>query len=522
MKRKLVAVLLTVAMSVGLLAGCGQSGEKKEESASGSQASQGKEAESKVEEGSEKKEGWLVDEETTLTLFFTAEGENIGDLWIWDVIREKTGIVVEPICYSTDIATEKFATYIASGELPDISLGMFEHQELVAYGEQGAIAAPSDYLDIMPNYKALLIDDPDMKVLYDEHTTENGKNYQIPRYKFNRDVNHGNMYRADVFEALGIEPWTDTEGFYNALVALKKAYPDSYPLVTGAYQSTLKRYVNNFDLQDILLHYDYDTKEWSLSPTSDNFKEFLDFFQKLYAEKLMDVEFFSSTSDDMTEALLTDKGFVCNEWIGRMSIINGLAKENDPETKFDLVYGYPIGNGKIQQLSLFDASGNAVALNDNTEASMKFVDWWFSEEGAEIITIGVEGDNFEWVDGKPVYPDMEGDVTINTLFEKYGMWIGGMDARADHRSVYYAYTDHEQAAQDLINENCGYTKYNPAVKVAETDSEEYATLYANLETTTWNFLSNYIVNAGYGEKEWNDFVDSVNAEYGKMLDFLNK
>ena len=519
MKKKLIAALLILTMSAGLFAGCGNDVEK-EVSSSKEQVSQSEKADS--EEVSDVKSGWLVEEETTLTLFYPAEGEGAEDKWLWDIIREKTGIIVEPICYSVDIAKEKFSTYIASGELPDIMLGTFEVEELESYGAQGAIAAPSDYLDIMPNYKKLLIDDPDMKLLYDEYTTESGKNYQIPRYKFNRDVNHGNMYRADIFEKLEIEPWTDTDSFYNALVKLKEAYPDSYPLVTGSYKGTLKRYVNNFDLADILLHYDYESKEWFLSPTTDNFKEFLDFFKKLYAERLMDIEFFSSSSDAMTEMLLTDKGFICNEWIGRMAIINGAAKEGNPDTAFDLVYGYPIGNGKIQQLSQFDAGGNAVALNDKTEIAMKFVDWWYSDEGAEIITIGVEGDNFEWVDGKPVYPNMEAEATINTLYEEYGMWIGGMDARADHRSVYYAYTDHEQAAQDLINENCGYTRYNPAAKVAEEDTEEYAMLYTNLDSATWTFLSNYITNESYGEKEWNDFVQSIEKEYGKILEMLNK
>ena len=81
--------------------------------------------------------------------------------------------------------------------------------------------------------KKIYMDDPDNYARYSQYFTESGAMYCIPVYDMSRDVNHCLMYREDVFEELGIEPWTDTASFLDALRKLKKAYPDSYPF-TGS------------------------------------------------------------------------------------------------------------------------------------------------------------------------------------------------------------------------------------------------------------------------------------------------
>jgi len=530
MRKKIIAAMLVVAMMGSICTGCAN-----ENAATGEKESDSKVSEESVpvEDSSEstaedETSGWLVDEETTITILSTTNVELTKDSWVFQKIKEKTGIQIDPIAYPYEVAKEKLSTYIGSGELPDIVFSLFSTEEIDMYGLQGAIASPMDYIDVMPNFKSLIIDNPDMNAVYEQYVAANGKNYQIPLYRLNRDVNHGNMYRADVFEELDIEPWGagDTEGFYNALVALKKAYPDSYPFV-GTSTVGLGRLLLNFDVdvddETGTLGYDSDSEEWYIACTSEKYKEYLDFCKKLYTEGLIDPEYLNATVDTFNEAMLNDKGFVCNEWIGRMAALDNLAKESDPNTTFNLVYGYPIGNGKVRELDQLSPWGNAVTQNENTEVSMKLIDWLYSAEGSEIITIGIEGDNFEWDEnGKPVYPELNLEtVGIGDLEAKYGMWSEGYCFHADRRSVYYAFTEKEQAAQDLINNECGYTKIPPQIKVEDADLAEYNALVVELQDKMNAFQGNYICNASYGETEWEEFVNTITKDYGKILELVN-
>lgn len=464
----------------------------------------------------------LVDKDTTVTLFYGSLYEHTDDTWLFQRIKERTGIQIHPLCFPKDITSEKMSTYIASAELPDIIVcGIGD--ELNTYGEQGAFACVQDYLELTPNVKRIFFDDADNYSLFQCYASETGRNYSYPIYKLNRDVNFGFMYRADVFKELGIEPWTDTESFLEALRTIKKAYPDSYPYGNKGGIGMINRLSTYFDLNSLPTAYDYDTNQWFMACTSDNFREALDLLKTMYAEGLLDPEFMTDSLDAWNAKQLNNQNFVMNDWIGRMSILEAEGQKTNPD--FDLAYARPIGNGKMQELSKFSSWGPTVAMNENTEASVKLIDYLYSTEGSEINTLGIEGDNFVWDEnGQAVYPDIEGAVDINKVEEKYGMWIEGLYVHPSRKCFYYAYTPDEQYAQDLINNECGYTRLPPPEQFASDDeSSTFAQMKTELTDKMNTFAGNYVVDASYGDNEWNAWVDSVNADYTeKMLAILNK
>lgn len=467
----------------------------------------------------------LVDEPTTLTMLFGSSYDVTKDTWFFQQIKERTGIQIEPLAFSKDVSNEKYSTFIASGELPDICVVSSPTiGERNMYGDQGALASPDDYLDIMPNFKRIFYDDAQNNALYKQYAAESGKNYYLPVYRLNRDVNFGFMYRADILKELGLEPWTDSDSFYDALVAMKKAYPDSYPYANkGGGATMLARWASYWDVNGLPHAYDYDKSEWYIGATSEGFRGALDFLKKMYTDELLDPDFLTDSLDSWTAKYLNNKAFVMNDWIGRMALLNTQAAEVTPG--FDLVYGLPPGNGKMQELALFTEWGVEVAVNKNTEASLKLLDYLYSPEGSELNTIGAEGVNFEWDEnGKPVYPEFAGeDVDIVKLEEKYGLWIEGLYVHPDRRSVYYNFTPYEQAAQDLINSEDRYTKLPPYTGLVGADSEAFAILQTELASKTEAFAGNYIMNPEYGDAQWNEWVQSAMSEYGDaMLALLNK
>ena len=57
---------------------------------------------------------------------------------------------------------------------------------------------------------------PRMSPIFDLQSAD-GKLYMFPTYDINRDVNHGMLYRKDIFDKHGIKMWNSPEEFYNVL-----------------------------------------------------------------------------------------------------------------------------------------------------------------------------------------------------------------------------------------------------------------------------------------------------------------
>lgn len=462
-----------------------------------------------------------VPEDATITMAMITTYEHTSDTWVFQKIKEYTGVTVVPVTYANDVYDEKMATFLA-GDLPDIMwTSSMTLAEINMYGDQGAFINLNEYMDQIPSFKAIFVDDATNNARYADYVSANGANYTMPIYQLNRDVNHGIMYRADVMEELGLEVWTNTEEFYEVLKAMKEAYPDSYPLTGKDWLAASWRFLAGYGVNTTDNAYNYETGEWYLGSTDERVYEYGMFLKKLYNEGLMDPDFFTNSTDDMQAKLINGESFIFNDWIGRMAIVNPQGAENDAD--FDLVYGPNIGDGKILAQVPFTSTGWVIANNENSAAALKVMEFLYSDVGRAIVTIGEEGENFTWDEnGNPVYPEMEGmDVTSVTLEEKYGIWQNNIVVYPDRRSVYYNFTDHEQAAQDLMNENNSYIQPIPDAIVPAEDAATYADLFDAHRNAFMEFFVIFVTDPSYGEAEWNAWVETANANYGEMIDILN-
>lgn len=509
--KKLIALLLALAMILSLAA-CGNSTPAPTEAPKADAPADNNADAPAVEK----------QEEATITMAMITTYEHTSDTWVFQKIKEYTGVTVVPMTYSNEVYAEKMSTFLA-GDLPDIMwTDAMTLAEINTYGDQGAFINLNDHLDAIPSFKAIFVDDAINADRYNDFaSTATGANYTMPIYKMNRDVNHGMMYRADILEELGLEVWTSTEEFYEVLKAIKAAYPDSYPLTGKEWLSTSWRLLAGYGVNTTDNAYNYETGEWYLGSTDERVYEYGMFLKKLYEEKLMDPDFFTNDVETMQAKLINGESMVFNDWIGRMAILNPQGAAIDAD--YDLVYGPNIGDGKILAQVPFVSSGWVIANNKNAEAALKVMEFLYSDEGRAIVTIGEEGENFNFDENdNPVYPEMEGmDVTSVTLEEKYGIWQNNISVYPDRRSVYYNFTDHEQAAQDLMNANNSYIQPIPNANVPAEDATTYAELFAAHQAAFMEFFVNFVTNSSYGEAEWNEWVETANANYGEMIDILN-
>lgn len=514
MKKRLFALMMTLVMVICLFAGCNQN--------SGGN----------VNLKPISPNGGEVDPEKpwagyTVKMAFYSNYDIDASAWLFQKIKEETGIIIEPICYTSTVYFEKLGGWIATRDLPDLfTSGNLDKTEIDMYGSQGALVNLNDpeVLELIPSFKKIYVDDAENYDRYSQYFAENGAMYTIPVYDMNRHVNHCLLYREDVFAELGIESWTDTESFLNALRALKAAYPNSYPFTCSDFFATVARMAYSFNTNELGFAYDHETKKWYSGVTSDDFRELANLLQTMFDEKLIDPDVFTNTSSEVDAMMLNNKSFVTYNWIGRMAVENPAGQKNDAD--FHVVPGNAIGNGKFLELAKFDGKGGLHVSNGaNQGAALAVVEWLFSDEGSYIASVGVEGDNYKIIDGKITYPAIEAtkkdgeNVTYQDLTETYGMWIDGYYVRTSRDAIYYDYTEEEQAAQDL-GDAAGYYKCTPPMNVPSSYTYQWADAEDSYVKDYQAFLTDYICK-GYGDAEWNKFVSEINSAYSWMFDVLN-
>lgn len=466
----------------------------------------------------------LVDSPTEITWMLVSETP-VNDKLIAKEIEKRTGIKVNFQVYSAATYVEKLRVTVGSGKLPDIFHGL-KTAELKDIGTQGAVVAINDYADMLPNFSRLYLEENPWVI--SSYGDENGKLYTWPVYDMNRDVNHGMMYRKDIFDKNGIPEYTDTESFYQALKKLKEVYPNSYPLASKLKEAIFRdlSYGWGIGSASYPAYYDETAKEWKYASIQPEHKDMLDFLKKLYNEGLLDPEFLTDTSDSWTSKMTTDKSFVTWDWIGRLDLFYNQVKDANPE--YDLRYGNPVGpTGNIRTLPLINADmGVAVANGKNKEAALKLLDYLTSPSGAELATLGVEGETFNFdADGKPVYPELANEalIDINVLNDRYGLWLEVMYLAPDHRSVYYNYTEKEQEAQDKIVSANKFEAIDPVLNFTDTENATIADYQVNLDKAASEFNAKYILSKNYGDQQWNDWVKSAeNLGAGKFIETYNR
>ena len=458
----------------------------------------------------------------TISFLMNTSQASLEDKFFLQTVKAITGVTIEPVVVSDANGQQKLQLLAASKQLPDIARNFLQNSDIDELAVNGALVNISENLDKMPNLKKLYKETPENERVFSDYASSDGNLYVIPAYGIARDVNHLFMYRKDVFDKLGIEPWTDTESFYNALKKLKEAYPDSTPL-TSKLQFSLFKYLGNqwgFET-DLDKAYDLETKEWVYAGVSSNMKNLLDFLKKLCDEGLLDPEFLTNTQASWTAKMTSaDKAFVTFDWVDRMDMFVAQAEATVPG--YDLQPGRPIGlTGRYMPMDPIGGTSVFITNNKKSDISVKLVDFLMSEAGGRLETVGLPGQTYEYDENNKIkYLGFEEgqSITIKDLEEKYGMFTGGIAMRYDPECVYFQFTPRTQTAQELVNaEDLMYGLY-PRINVGE-DTERYNELFGSLNKAFEEFASKYILGAdGVSWESWLEQAKRLGSdEMGQII-----
>ena len=299
-------------------------------------------------------------------------------------------------------ATEKIQLDFFSGSMPDVvsvTNGMFTDAMIDQFSAAGQLVDLEPYLEEWaPNIKKLMDMEPDS---YGMCRGSDGKLYSLPRIVL-ADDNHmlyGNKcyIRKTWLDALGLEMPKTTEEYYKVLKAFKEGDPngngkaDEIPLVFQLLQAEVFTNwgINISDLSSYMMR-DQVTGKWAYAPATDNMRDCLAFYNRLYNENLL------------SQKVIGEPGRLTSMvQSGNVGVFYNLA--NFTVCDYDLAKEYvilpPLDTGKYPTVCYYGGFDPIMPNNlvissscKNVETALRWFDYFYTPLGSKLLSDGIPGD----------------------------------------------------------------------------------------------------------------------------------
>lgn len=378
-----------------------------------------------------------ADEAVTLTWYINYSWFNAG--WggnvVSDKITEETGVSIRFITPGGN-ENEKLNALIAADSLPDlITLGWWEPQvdQMI---DDGKVYALNELAD---EYDAYFYEVSDADVV-NWYTKEDGNIYSYPNSFFTaKDIeSHDNissnqtfLVRKDIYEAIGSPDMTTPEGFS---AAVKKAQ-EMFPTVDGESLIPVGAHVFNdqgnvsFDqyLMNFLAVPFEENGELYDRYTNEDYITWLKMFRRLGEEGLLADDIFIDQRTQTEEKMVEGRYFCMLYQYTDMVSQQKELYVNHPERIYLAVDGPKNAAGDDPTLPTSGINGWTVTLIskncEHPERAIALMDYMLSEHGQLCLSLGVEGETFDYVDGKPVVKE-EVNALLNTDRQAYNERYG--------------------------------------------------------------------------------------------------
>ena len=349
----------------------------------------------------------ITKEKVTMTMMGPRTGETEWkDMAFFKDYAEKTNIDFKFTTPPLDDFGTKLNLAFASGDLPDVLFGTSSTTLTPAmemdYGSQGILVPLEDLIDDnMPNLKKLMDEDPSIRKSI---TTPEGHIYSLPMLSRSSTAiwPRGPIwYRGDWLEAVGQKelPKT-TDEFYDLLVKYRDEDPngngkkDEIPLTDVKMDSTRPWLMGAFGLKERGIQEVNGKVEYT--PVSDNYKEYVTYMNKLYSEKLLDQEVYSQSQEQTKAKGQNNQLGLFPDWFSFFTTgKDEKGAQSDPmwQPLTSSVSEKAVIPGSSRMSRQTFAITNKA---ESPEALLRWVDYFYGEEGAYYLNKGPEGSFWKW------------------------------------------------------------------------------------------------------------------------------
>lgn len=237
---------------------------------------------------------------------------NWDELWFTSFLVEELGIKLDAIEVPAECWTEKKELAFMTNMLPDLFVDGLTDSDVITYGSAGVLIDLADWIrGHAPNVQKLFDENPAYKAAL---TAPNGGIYYLKGFSSSpREHARARVYvNTKWIETLGLQIPQTLEEFYNVLVAMKHNDPngnglaDEIPVVgmvgkkgdnDSESMSISSMILAAYGVVDDRVMVDSQTGRVVFVPETEAYRNYLIYMNRLYAEGLLDQEYYSQTAD---------------------------------------------------------------------------------------------------------------------------------------------------------------------------------------------------------------------------------
>jgi len=445
----------------------------------------------------------------------------------WEIIKEAgrmTNVYLKGTASEAEgDSRQAFNLMIASNEIPDLVGG--RRDDINKYGMEGAFMPLNDLIEqYAPDIKKFLDENPDVKAAI---TAEDGNIYQIP-FVYQTLISEAWFIREDWLKKLNLEAPTTVDEMYNVLKAFVNEDPNGngqkdevgyFTRLSGSESNKLLGPLSLFGVSD----YWHINKEGKvqIGLYTQEYKEAIKNVSKWYAEGLIDKEIFTRGANARDMLFPENNGGVTHDWIPSTTSYNEKMKDIVPGFKIMGILPPKDINGDQWEVAarerLEGGAGWAISANNKHPVeSMKYMNFWWTEEGVRLSTYGIEGDTYIMVDGKPQYTDkvLKASDPINVFIRKMGGMIN--DIGYPHDASYeYFMMDEEGVRTTKMYEEAGVVnKINrilPPLSLSKKDLDFITAKYPTCRTYMLEQLQKWTFDGSRIDEEFDNYMATLKS-----------
>jgi len=359
----------------------------------------------------------------------------------------------------------------------------------------------------MPNVKKLLEERPDVKA---NITAFDGHIYYLPMIPAGV-ASTGWIIRQDWLDKLNLKAPTNAEEMYQVLTAFRNQDPngnglkDEVPLfgTRGLDEAmTLWGARPGFYVKDGKIGY---------GPYEKQYRTAMENLVKWYQEGLIDQEILTRTGDFKTKLVGDNVGGMCNEWFGSTCLLNDSLADKVPGLNLQPI-APPSGIELNRRAINYPYGWGVSAFSKHIEEAVRYLDFWYSERGSLLMNFGIEGKNYDMIDGKPVFkPEMLADGKISANLHKEGAQLEmGFLQDFEYERQWINETGYNGMK---MYEDGGYIveQFPVTITAWMTDDEakEYSKLHTDVTTYADEMFFKWMMGSEDIEKTWDTYMNSL-------------
>ncbi|WP_066195641.1 MULTISPECIES: extracellular solute-binding protein [Gracilibacillus] len=404
----------------------------------------------------------------------------------------------------------------ASLDLPDVYYGAeLTAGEEVDYGSQGLLIPLEGLIeDYAPNLKKLLDENPDLRASI---TTPDGHIYALP------GIDQSPTSKTPILWMNG--PWLETlemdkpatmEDFYEMLKAFKEEDPGNVgeviPITATDLEELRQGLFANFGIvQEEGIFEENETVDYAW--VQDEYKEYLQFVNKLYEEQLLDNEIVSHTWEQFVAK--GERTGIFTTW---PIVMVGF---EDPQEALN----YPIlppmtssTNDEKLTISNSEIYRGRVAItseNEYPEATMRWIDYLYSEDGTYLSRLGIEGETYEWNDDDQWVLLSESGLSTTETNAKHAPGVGTLVPMNLTEEFYEKEGGNPAILEiyDWANEELvpyAETPY-PQVYLTIDEQQRVNALKTEIDSYVEQMEAKFITGSESIEGAWDQYVETLNS-----------